>query len=260
MTHFDIDKYAYLSSPLHRFDPRAKILCITALIISIVLIDDISILLIGSLIVILLVYISKIPLRFILKRLRWVAIFVFAILIVLPFTMPGETIFSIGVLAITKEGIIKGCMISLKAFSVILLIFPMLATMKFVIFIKALEKLRVPNKLTQIIAFTYRYIFVVLNEIQRMLRSIESRGFKRKMSKFSLQIIGNTIGMLLVRSYERSQQIYNSMVSRGYEGRIRTLKTFQMRSLDWLTASLIVLTALFLHIHTLLNLFELVAI
>ena len=147
-------------------------------------------------------------------------------------------------------------MISLKAFSVILLILPMLATMKFVTFIKALEKLKVPNKLTQMIAFTYRYIFVLLNEIQRTLRSIESRGYQKRLNIFNLQILSNVIGMLLVRSYERSQRIYNTMVSRGYNGKIITLRKFKMCSMDWVKAAVIIVTAVLLHIAAFLNLFE----
>ncbi len=258
MSHFDIDKYANLKSPFHSFDPRAKLVCLLILIVSIVLLNDIKMLLIAFVIVISLVYISKIPLQFILKRLRWIALFVFAILIILPFTIPGKTIFQLYFLTVTKEGIITACMISLKAFSVILLVFPMLATMKFVTFIKALEKLKVPNKLTQMIAFTYRYIFVLLNEIQRTLRSIESRGYRKKLSKFNLQILSNVIGMLLVRSYERSQRIYNTMVSRGYNGKIMTLRQFKMSSKDWVKASFIIMIAVLLQVAAFMNLFELV--
>ena len=257
MSHFDIDKYAYLKSPLHSFDPRAKLLCILTFIFSIVLINDIGTLFFGFLIVIALVYVSNIPLRFVLKRLRWVALFVLSMSMVLIFTIPGESLFTLGFLTISKEGVQRALLISLKAFSVILLIFPMLATMKFVTFIEALEKLRVPNKLVQIIALTYRYIFVFLNELQRTLRSIESRGFRRKTSILNLRTMGNIIGMLLVRSYERGQNVYDAMVSRGYDGRIRSLRKYEMRAMDWAKALLILAVAVMLQFMELMNIFDL---
>ncbi len=257
MTHFDIDKYAYLKSPMHSFDPRAKLLCILVLMFSIVLINDIRTLFFGFLIVIALVYVSNIPFRFVLKRLRWIALFVFTMSIVLIFTIPGKPVYTLGLLTISEEGLLRAFLISLKAFSVILLIFPMLATMKFVTFIKALEKLRVPNKLVQIIALTYRYIFVFLNETQRTLRSVESRGFRRKTSVFNLRIMGNIIGMLLVRSYERAQHVYEAMVSRGYDGRIGSLRKFEMSSKDWLKAFMILAMAVLLHLLAFTNLFDL---
>ena len=102
MTHFDIDKYAYLDSPFHNFDPRAKVLCFLFLIFSIVLLNDIRVLLIAFFSTIILVVISKIPLGFILKRLKWVAFFIFAVLIVLPFTIPGEAVLSIGFLIVLR--------------------------------------------------------------------------------------------------------------------------------------------------------------
>lgn len=257
MTHFDIDKYAYLKSPLHSFDPRAKLVCILVLIFSIVLINDIGTLLIGFLIVIALVYVSNIPLRFVLKRLRWIVLFVIAMSIVLIFTIPGKPVYTLGLLTISEEGLLRAFLISLKAFSVILLIFPMLATMKFVTFIKTLEKLRVPNKLVQIIALTYRYIFVFLNEIQRTFRSVESRGFRRKTSVFNLRIMGNIIGILLVRSYERGQHVYDAMVARGYDGKIGSLRKFEMRSRDWLKAFMILAMAVLLQFLAFTNLFDL---
>ena len=55
MSHFDIDKYADLKSPFHSFDPRAKLVCILILIVSIVLLNDINILIIAFIIVVLLV-------------------------------------------------------------------------------------------------------------------------------------------------------------------------------------------------------------
>jgi cobalt/nickel transport system permease protein len=224
---------------------------------SIVLINDIITLIIGFLIAIALVYVSNIPLQFVLKRLRWVTLFVFAMSVVLIFTIPGKPVYTFGFLTISEEGVLRAFLIFLKAFSVILLIFPMLATMKFVTFIKALEKLRIPNKLVQIITLTYRYIFVFLNETQRTLRSVESRGYGRKMSLLNMRIIGNIIGMLLVRSYERGQHVYDAMVSRGYDGRIGSLRKFEMNSRDWLKAFMILAIAVLLHFVALITLFDL---
>jgi len=222
MSHFDIDKYADLKSPLHNFDPRAKLICILILMISIVLLNDLLYLMIGLIISVLFVLFSKLPILFILKRLRWVALFIFAVLVLLPFSVGTSVIFNFHFLNIYREGLILAVTIALKAFSVILLIFPMLATMKFVTFIKTLERLHVPNKLVQIITFTYRYIFVLLNELRRTLNSIEARSYKKHRTGFKLRVLGNAIGMLLVRSYERGERIYQSMLARGYSGRIKT--------------------------------------
>jgi len=256
MSHFDIDKYAYLNSILHRFDPRAKLISILILIISIALIDDIIILSMGLVVVICLVYVSNIPLFFILKRLRWLAIFVLLILLILPLTVPGEKMISFGPLTVTKDGILRASIIALKAFSIVLLIFPMLATMKFVTFIKALDKLGVPSKLVQIIALTYRYIFVLMNEIKRTFRSVEARGFKKKTGLYGIRTTAKITGMLLVRSYERSEKVYSAMLSRGYHGKMKTLNILKMKRRDWELTFLIVFLAALLQVADLINIFN----
>ena len=256
MSHFDIDKYADIKSPLHNFDPRAKLVCIFILMISIVLLNDLRILLIGLIISIGLVVISKLPFFFILSRLKWIALFILAVLIILPLSVGSTPLVSFFFLTINLEGLLLALTIALKAFSVILLIFPMLSTMKFTTFIKALEKLHLPNKLVQIISFTYRYIFVLFNELKRTLTSIDSRSHKKGSTSYKLRVFGNAIGMLLVRSYERGERIFQSMIARGYSGKIKTLDKFKMRSIDWAKAFSIILFAIIIHIISYLNLIE----
>ena len=48
-------------------------------------------------------------------------------------------------------------------------------------------------------------------------------------------------GQLFLRSYERSDRIYNAMMSRGYTGYIRTLNPHVMRSKDWLASAVLLL-------------------
>jgi cobalt/nickel transport system permease protein len=40
------------------------------------------------------------------------------------------------------------------------------------------------------------------------------------------------VGSLFIRSYERSERIYNAMVARGYAGEIRTLTEPSLRAAD----------------------------
>lgn len=260
MSHFDIDKYANLSSPIHSFDPRAKIVCIFILMISIVLLNDLRILVIGLIFSVLLVVISRLPILFILRRLKWIVIFICAVLIILPISVGNVKILSFYFLNVYKEGLLLAIIISLKAFSVILLIFPMLSTMKFVTFIKALEKLHIPNKLVQILSFTYRYIFVLSNELKRTLISIEARSYKKRLGIYKFRVLGNAIGMLLVRSYEHGERIFQSMIARGYIGKIKTLDKFKMYPKDWAKAFTILFFAILIQFLSYFNLINIVVI
>lgn len=258
MMHFDIDKYATLKSPLHTFDARAKIVCILILIVSIVLINDKYVLILGFISSILLVALCKIPIGFIVKRLKWVLLFVLALLIILPITSKGDVIFSVWFIPVTKQGVSLAITISLKALSAALLVFTMISTMTFSTFVRALEQLKIPHKLIQMISFIYRYIFVISNELYTTRLSIQSRNFKKKSIFYKNRILGSIIGMIIIRSYERGERIRDAMLSRGYNGKTKTLHSFKLQQIDILKFSLILIWAISLHIIAFIKMFDMV--
>ena len=248
MEYPEIDKYASLDSPMHRFDPRAKIISFVFLTFSIVLLNDLKLVFIGFLVSILFLIASKLPFHFVIRHLKGVSLFIIPFLVIMPFTVKGDEIFSFYTVKVTYEGLRYGILVVLKAFSAVMLIFPMIATMKFETTIKALDKLKVPNILVQMLMFTYRYIFVFVNEFQRLLIAMESRGFKLGTSPYTLRTIGNALGMLFVRSYERAERVYYAMRSRGYTGRQKTLVEFKMCTKDYVLAVVIIAFAVCLHV------------
>lgn len=235
----EIDKYAYLKSPLHSWDPRLKLISIGGVIISIVLISHIWLALMGLGFALLLVVISRIPLSFVVEDLKWVLLFVSFFLVIMPLTVPGNEIARFYFLSISSEGIKLASLIAIKATAAILLIFPMVGTMRFDITIKALEKLKLPRMLVHMVMFTYRYIFLFIDEVQRMTTAISSRGFKKGTNLHTLRTLSRLVGMLFVRSYERTERIYQAMVSRGYDGSFKTLTGFTICRNDVIKAFLL---------------------
>lgn len=225
----EIDKYAHLKSPFYSWDPRIKIISISLLIISVVLTPHLFGAILGLTLAIAMVLVSRIPFYFIFKHLTWVFMFCIFLLIIMPLTVP--------------DGFRYATLISLRAITAVLLLFPMLGTMKFDLALKALQKLKVPNKLVQMLMFTYRYIFLFIEEVRRTLIASTARGFKKRTNIYTLKITGNLIGMLFVRSFERTERIYHAMISRGYNGQIKILDEFKICSKDILKASLVITTA-----------------
>lgn len=242
----EIDKYSHLQTYLHSWDPRAKIASFSFLILSIVLLEKLPVALMGFALAWALVLSSRIPLRFVFKHLRWVLLFVSIFLVLMSIFIPGEELVSLYFLAMTQEGVRRGSLIALKALAITVLIFPMIGTTPFPTTIKALEGLRVPHVLVQIISFTYRYTFLSIDEGRRMLIALTSRGFERKIDLHTLKTLGKLIGMMFVRSYERTERVYQAMASRGYEGRMVTLHEFHLRGGDIWKATFISLLAVFL--------------
>jgi cobalt/nickel transport system permease protein len=128
----------------------------------------------------------------------------------------------------------------------------LVATTQFPDLIHALEHLRFPRSLTTIIAFLYRYLFILTDEVYRLLRARQARsaglpGLKRggKLT-WRAKVAGSMAGQLFLRSYERSDRIYHAMLSRGYAGHIRTLNPHIMTHLDWLALIVSIFILLFI--------------
>lgn len=228
----EIDRYAHLGTYLHSWDPRAKIVSFSLLILCVVLLEKLPVAFIGFAVAWALVLSSRIPLRFIFKHLRWVLLFMSVFFVLMSLFIPGHELLHLHALVISQEGLQKGGLIATKAVAIALLIFPMVGTTPFPTTIKALEGLRIPHVLVQITGFTYRYIFLSIDEGKRMVSALTSRGFKRKTDLHTLRTLGRLIGMMFVRSYERTERVYQAMVCRGYTGKMVILNEFHLHWAD----------------------------
>lgn len=85
----------------------------------------------------------------------------------------------------------------------------------------ALEQFRVPRLFVLILSFTYRYLFVLMEEAQRMKRARDSRGYRARHLGQAL-IIGRMVGTLFLRSYDRAERVHRAMLSRGHTHQSRT--------------------------------------
>ena len=244
----EIDKFAHLKSPIHSWDPRVKIISIFILIFSIVLVQDLKVALLGFFLATSLVFLSRIPFSFVLVHLRWVLFFVLAISAILSLTVPGSLLVRASFLGISREGVRLSLLVSLRAISAALLIFPMIGTTRFNLTLKALQKIKIPERLIQLFMFTYRYIFLLMDEEKRIFIAASSRGWVKRTNFSTLRIMGNLVGMLLVRSFERTEHIRDAMLSRGYNGRLNILDEFTLSPGDFIKASLIIAGALALNL------------
>jgi cobalt/nickel transport system permease protein len=80
----------------------------------------------------------------------------------------------------------------------------------------ALRSARVPALLVTTLALMHRYLFVLLDESERMRRARASRTFKRQR-RVRWHVLGTVIGQLFVRASERAERIYAAMCARGWK-------------------------------------------
>jgi cobalt/nickel transport system permease protein len=216
--------------------------------ISVVLLNKVVPALLGFSFGIILLFISRMPLRFLFAYLKWVLLFGLFFAIIMPLTVSGDEIARFYFLSVSKQGSLLALLIVLRATSAALLVFLMIGTAKLPVTMKALDELKVPNKLIQIFMFAYRYIFIFIEELEKMFTAAKARAFKEKTNLQTLRIVGFILGMLFVRSYERSRRVYNAMLARGYTGRLKILHEFHLGRWDCIKGVIILGAAILLQL------------
>ena len=164
--------------------------------------------------------------------------------IIMPLTVarqPTDTlvVFSgLEALAFNLRGLELALAICGKACAVALLMEPLLATAPLGVTLEAVSRLGVSPKVAQMILLAHRYIFVFLEETRRMAIGMKVRGFRKRTDLETLRVTGNFLGMLFVRSFERTHRVFDAMQARGYDGDFPAMTEFRAAPADWLKAAL----------------------
>jgi cobalt/nickel transport system permease protein len=258
--HFDaFDRYHESESFLHRLDPRVKVVVTVLFILSNALLPDGAWIAFGFswLFLLLANALSNLGVGFTFRRSLVALPFALVALTVL-FSMPGEALtsfhFLMWDLTITDVGLLRFVSILIRSWLSVQMAILLVAAARFPDLIHALEHLRVPSILTTIIAFLYRYLFVLADEVFRLMRARESRAAagpgKRSGGSvvWRARVAGNMAGQLFLRSYERSDRVYNAMLARGYAGHMETINPHELRRRDYMTAALALIVILFLQL------------
>jgi cobalt/nickel transport system permease protein len=130
-------------------------------------------------------------------------------------------------------------LIFIKAIAIVSTTYAIFGSARFDISMIAIQRLKCPKIIIQMILFTYRFVFLFLDEMKRMDTAMRARGFIMKIDLNTLRIIGNFVGTLLVRSFERATRVYNAMLSKGYKGEFHTLESFEVRRKDFIKAAMV---------------------
>lgn len=239
----DIDRYAHVDSVLSRWDPRLKVAALGGLIIAIALLKTIPMAVTGFVVAASLLAMSALPFHFVSHGLSFVLFFLVPFFLIMPFTYPGEAAFSVLGLGFAWEGLRLATLIFVKALSIVLLTFAIFGSSRFDVTMLALQRLKCPKIIVQMVLFAYRYTFVFLDEMKRMHTSMGARGFVARTDGRTLRIFGHFVGTLLVRSFERTDRVYKAMLSKGYQGELHSMVTFQSDSLDVVKAILVMTMA-----------------
>lgn len=180
----------------------------------------------------LLVAIARLPARWLLGRLGALA------LVLAPFA-------AIMALAQGFPGIRLAGLLAAKATAVVLFSLVALGSTSMPVTLHAAHALGVPTTLIHILLLSYRYLFLLADELDRFRRALRVRGFRPRMTRHTYQTAGHLIGTLVVRGTERAEGVAHAMRCRGFDGRFRSLASFRTTTTDVAFFAMLLATAVF---------------
>ncbi len=203
MRHDFIDRYSRLSSPVHRLPAGMKALGALVVVLATVSFPSSEFWWLIGIMALLLLFVaivSTIPLLFIGKRLLFLEPFVAGVALL--------SLFHAGGLAHFVEVVVRS--------SVCLLAMILLSnTTPFASLLDFLRSLHAPSLFVTILALMYRYLFLLIDETERMQRARLSRTFTVSRPR-TWSALAALAGQLFVRSSERAERIYAAMTARGW--------------------------------------------
>ena len=207
------DRFGRSVSPCHRLPPVVKILLAVGVILA------------GSFIPIefwpaygvlgCLVFAGHscacVPMSYLIKRLLVFLPFIASMAVSLPLSQGFERGWDL-MLTILFRGVLA-FMVSLWLVNV----------MPFAQLLVTLRRLREPVVIVAILAFMYRYVFVIWDELDKIRVAWKTRSFGRGSLWFRWKTLARVLGMLLIRSLGRAERIHGAMRARGWDGHVRWL-------------------------------------
>jgi cobalt/nickel transport system permease protein len=241
-----LEEFAQGTSVFHRLDPRVKFITLIPYIIVVAIMQGIKYPAIAFLFSTLMIIFTKIDIKKLLNRLVVVNIFILFLWLFLTFSHPGNEVFRIGPLAATREGLLFSLSITFKANAIVLATISILGTSEVFSLAHALVHLKFPRKLVYLFFFFYRYISVLHDEYIKIRRAITIRAFQAKTNLHTYRTYAYLVGMLIVRSFDRSERIFKAMLCRGFTGKFPVFSHFALKRRDIIFLILMAFTTIIL--------------
>jgi cobalt/nickel transport system permease protein len=221
-----LDALSYQNTLIHRLDPRAKLIVTFAYIFTVISFPkyDLSGLVPLLFFPAFLLVAGEIPVGFILKKILIVSPFAVFIGVFNPLLDRAPLLHVFGLPV--SGGWISFASVMTKFLLTISAGLLLIATTSFPGVCHALHRLGLPEVFVAQLMFLYRYIFVLMEETMKIVRARDIRSFGnrgRDMKTFT-----NLVSMMFIRTMDRSERIYQSMLSRGFSGNLVSTRKYAL--------------------------------
>jgi cobalt/nickel transport system permease protein len=219
-------------SPLGRLDPRWRLAALLVAVVAVAALRGLvpaALALAGTFV---LGVLARLPWRWYVGRLAVVALLIALFVVPVPLLARVELL----------EGLRLAGVILLKSLALFSLACVLLVTAPLETTFKAAHALRVPGLLIHLTLLSYRYLFVLGDELARLRIALRVRGFRNRAGFHAWKTAAAAAGTLLVRGHDRAERVAHAMRCRGFDGRFRALTEFRTKPQDVLALVLVLLT------------------
>ncbi len=215
-------------SPVHRLDPRIKLVLTLAYIIVLFAVPNISGMVLAFAVVLLLYLLAKIPLKVLTRSMKPLLPIILFTAILNLFFAAGEPIFQLWIIKISKEGIYYAITMMLRILCLIagssLLTYttsPIVLTDAVERLLRPLAVLRLPvHELAMMMTIALRFIPTLIEETEKIMNAQKARGADLDTGSL-LQRVKALIPVLIplfISSFRRADELAMAMECRCYHG------------------------------------------
>ena len=246
MTRITLGQYYPTGSVVHRLDPRVKLAGTIMYIVFLLMVNHFTGYIIAAFFVGLLVCLSKVPPKFLLRGLRSIMFILIFISVINLFVTPGQNvIFAVGFLSVTAEGVFMAIQMAIRLILLLsgtsvltLTTSPIELTDGIEFLLKPLKVIKVPaHEIAMMMTIALRFIPTLSDEMEKIIKAQKARGadfdsgglIKRAKSLLPIMV------PLFVSAFKRADELATAMEARCYRGDVgRTrMKEMKMKPVDW---------------------------
>ncbi len=216
------------------------------------------ILLFYFLLAVLAVILFKPPFFLYLKRVFTVFIFPLSVSVFIPFANRGNELFSFNIfhypISATDSGLAIFITVLAKSFISVMVLAALVTSSGDIEILQGLRKIYFPKTIVSIIFLMYRYFFLIRDQSRAGQIAISGRVFKRSYHTVNKRL-AFLAGSLFIKSFDRAENVYKSMESRGFDGDFYAVKQKQA-----IAVADIIITAFFIMSFTAVKCIELLGV
>lgn len=254
LKNITIGQYFPGSSPLHKADPRTKIIISFIFVVALILINTLPGFAMYTLFTLSAIIISNVPLKYTLKGLKPILfVIIFAAILNIFFNSNGKKLFKYGFIYITDQGLHSALImifrITLLVVGVSLLTLtttPIMLTDGIEKLMKPLNRIGLPvHEIAMMMTIALRFIPTLLEETEKIMKAQAARGADFDTGNI-IQRAKSFIPVLVplfVSAFRRADELAIAMESRCYRGSVgRTrMKELKYGSIDGLIMAVVII-------------------